>query len=74
MSGIDFLPLFVFGAPLIALLVAAVFRMDEIAARPNDRKAHRVPRVDELGRPVCQDPDGRCYSRAGKIISAADQA
>jgi hypothetical protein len=69
MSGIDFLPLAIFAAPLIALLVAAVFRVDELAARPSNRVAHyhRAPRVDQFGLTICQDPDGRCYDRAGKF-------
>ena len=67
MSGIDFLPLAVFAFPLLALLIASIFHVDEIAARPNKRVARyrRAPRVDEFGSIVCPDPDGRCYNRAG---------
>ena len=59
MSGWD---VFVFGIPLIALLIFGFFRLDQVfTARKKDPSAARQPdpHADEYGKTMRSDPDGR---------------
>jgi hypothetical protein len=54
--------------PLVAILVVALFRLDEIIACPKRVKAIKRPFCvcDENGRLLLPDPDGRSWGAAPK--------
>jgi hypothetical protein len=47
--------------PMIALLFAGFFRLDELFGKPKKRRENRLQKTgwDKDGRPVFTDPDGR---------------
>jgi hypothetical protein len=59
-----------YAVPVILMLVAGVFRLDELVAAPREAsRRHRGPTgVDENGEPMLSDPDGRpfCTVRSHK--------
>lgn len=57
---------YLIGIPLILLLLAGLFRLDELVSRPGKTLKRPRPscRMDEDGEPVLSDPDGR-LSRPG---------
>jgi len=52
---------FLVAIPMLAILFAGFFRLDELFGRSKRRAKTRRPVVgsDENGRPICVDPDGR---------------
>jgi hypothetical protein len=55
---------FLVAIPMVALLVAGFFRLDELFARNGrSRCRRRTAGLDERGMPVCLDPDGRQFRR-----------
>jgi hypothetical protein len=52
---------YLIGVPLIVLLLAGLFRLDELVSRPKRTLKRRRPsyQMDEDGVPVMSDPDGR---------------
>jgi len=46
--------------PMIGILVAVFFRLDELIAAPKKRVVNRrvIAGSDENGQPLCIDPDG----------------
>jgi len=56
----------VFACPMLGLLIATYFKLDELAARPKLAVIPRrvMPCVDRNGFPLCVDPDGRVYVSA----------
>jgi hypothetical protein len=57
---------YLLGIPLIALLLIGVFRLDELILKPKNkpRRQPRPPRgVDEDGREILSDPDGKPQRR-----------
>ena len=53
--------------PMVAILFAAVFRLDELFARPVKmvERGRRFSHQDENGFQVCVEPDGRLYREMG---------
>ncbi len=52
----------VFACPMLGLLIATYFKLDELAARPKAVIAtRRISRVDRYGYPICLDPDGSLF-------------
>jgi hypothetical protein len=47
--------------PMVALLFAGFFRLDELVGKSKKTTTHRRPvaGVDSKGRPICLDPDGK---------------
>jgi hypothetical protein len=48
--------------PMVGLLFAGYFRLDEVFGKPKKKQAKRrtqVAGVDREGRPICIDPDGQ---------------
>jgi hypothetical protein len=47
--------------PMVGLLFAGFFRLDEMVGKPKKRTANRrqMSGWDKNGRPVCADPDGK---------------
>jgi len=57
----------VFACPMVCLMIATYFKIDQLAARPRVAVAsRRMPRVDRFGYPVCLDPDGSLFIPARK--------
>jgi len=57
--------------PMVGLLFAGVFRLDELIGKPQKRSPRRRPIAgsDKDGAPICIDPDGQEMgrrSRSGK--------
>jgi hypothetical protein len=47
--------------PMIAVLIAGFFRLDELIAAPKKKRLPNrrvIAGSDEYGRPICIDPDG----------------
>lgn len=61
MTSIECLIGAIFAGPMVAMLLIAGFKVDELVARPQRQIARRrlIPHVDRNGFPVCLDPDGR---------------
>ena len=59
----------VFACPMLGLLIATYFKLDELAARPRAVMISRrnLPCVDRNGYPICVDPDGRVYTSARRL-------
>lgn len=55
--------------PMVGILIACFFRLDEMFGKPKKktRVEHRrqMPGWDEQGKPVCADPDGTGKKQAG---------
>jgi hypothetical protein len=53
--------------PMIGLLIAGHFRLDELIGKPQKRMVRRrqVAGSDEQGRPLCLDPDGSIPVQGG---------
>lgn len=52
----------VFACPMVGLLIATCFKLDEFAARPKTAMAtRRITRDDRYGYPICLDPDGSLF-------------
>jgi hypothetical protein len=49
------------GIPMVGLLFAGFFRLDEVFGKPKKPATNRrqMSGWDKNGRPVCADPDGR---------------
>lgn len=56
--------------PMVGLLFAGFFRLDELFGKSKKPVKTRRPMVglDENGRPICVDPDGRVAERKSKKI------
>ena len=55
---------FLVAIPMVALLVAGFFRLDELFVRNGRSQGkRRMPGLDERGLPICLDPDGRQFRR-----------
>ena len=54
--------------PMIAVLFAGFFRLDELLVKPKKRRITRrnVGGSDRSGRQVCIDPDGSTPRKAGR--------
>lgn len=54
--------------PMIGMLFAGFFRLDELLGKPRKAVEHRrqMSGWDEQGRPVCTDPDGTSPKRTRK--------
>jgi hypothetical protein len=55
--------------PMIGILFAGFFRLDEVFGKPKKKQAKRrsqVAGVDPEGRPICIDPDGKRVERSSK--------
>lgn len=59
---------FLVAVPCVGMLLVGIFRLDEIIASPNRRKAVKRPAsgCDQNGRLVLSDPDGRPWGVAPK--------
>jgi len=55
--------------PMVGILFAGYFRLDEIVGQSGRPKRHRrqVAGSDETGRPICIDPDGTRYVKPRKL-------
>lgn len=53
---------FLLAAPVVGLVIVAVFRLDEIATNPGRGQHPRLPGNDENGRVLMSDPDGRPWN------------
>jgi hypothetical protein len=54
---------FLFAVPALFMLLAGVFRLDELFVTPRQGARARRPAagVDENGQPILSDPDGRPF-------------
>jgi len=54
--------------PMVGLMFAGFFRLDEILGRPKKAPEMRRQRsgLDATGRPICMDPDGRMPVRKSR--------
>ena len=55
--------------PMIGMLVAGFFRLDELVGKPKKSAEHRrsMSGWDEQGRPICADPDGKSPRRIHRV-------
>ena len=54
--------------PMVGLLIAGYFRLDELLGKPQKKSEPRrqIAGLDEDGRQICLDPDGKSYKRKAK--------
>jgi hypothetical protein len=59
----------ILGIPAVGILLTAFFRLDVLLAKPNgnSRIGHPLSHVDEDGRLVCIEPDGRYSVCEGSV-------
>jgi hypothetical protein len=62
--------------PMVGMLFAGVFRLDELFGKPQKRAPRRraIAGSDEDGAPICIDPDGKVVKRkaGGKTLRRAE--
>lgn len=62
---------FLLAAPVVGMILVAVFRLDVIAANAS-RTYPRAPGNDENGHPLLTDPDGRTWTDSGDATPSAN--
>jgi hypothetical protein len=55
--------------PMLGIMLAAFFRLDELLVKPKRKVEHRraIAGLDEKGRPICLDPDGVAVGQVARV-------